>query len=81
MNTTIDKQELIDWINEMNDPAMLENLKMIKASAEGEDWWDEISDAAKESIRRGEEDIKAGRVYTSEELWKKIRQWRKKQNI
>jgi|AntRauTorckE6833_2_1112554.scaffolds.fasta_scaffold49216_1 hypothetical protein len=80
MNTTIDKQELIDWITEIEDLAMLKNLQSLKESAEGTgDWWDEISEAAKESIRRGEEDTKAGRVYTSEEFWKKIQKRREKQ--
>lgn len=71
----IDKQELVDWIKELEDQAILENIKILKESTEGKDWWDEISEAERESIRRGEEDIKAGRVYTNEEFWEKIQNY------
>lgn len=78
MNSQVDKQELIDWISSLTDIAMLQNIQSLKNSSEGKDWWDELSEAEKESIKRGEEDIKAGRVYSSEEFWEKVDSMRKK---
>lgn len=78
MNTQVDKKELIDWISGLTDTAMLENIQTLKNSTEGKDWWDEISEAEKESLRRGEEDIKAGRIYSSDEFWKEVESRRNK---
>lgn len=76
------KQELIKWIRQLDNADMLETLKSLKKADENTtDWWDEIPKAAKESIRRGEEDIKAGRVYANEDFWENIKQFRDKKNI
>jgi hypothetical protein len=80
MSANADKQELIDWISGLSDPTMLEVIKSIKDSYSESDWWDEISEAEKEGIRRGAEDIKAGRIYSSVEFWNKIQQ-KREQNI
>ena len=77
MSTNADKKELIDWISKLSDSTMLEVIKSIKDSYSETDWWDEISETEKEGIRRGAEDIKAGRIYSSEEFWEKIHQKRK----
>ncbi len=71
MKNTIDKQELIDWINQLEDQAMLKNVKMLKDGSEGKDWWNEISDTEKEGIKRGLDDIEAGRTISHEEFIKK----------
>lgn len=69
--TTTTKKELIDWITKLDDEAMLENVKMLKDSNQGKDWWDEISQAEKEGIQRGLEDANDGRVISNKEFWKK----------
>lgn len=71
MKSTIDKQELIDWINQLEDQAMLENVKMLKEGSEGKDWWNEVSDAEKEGIKRGLDDVEAGRTISHEDFLKK----------
>lgn len=68
---TTKKQELIDWIDQLEDQAMLENVDMLKKASEGSDWWNEISEAEKESIKQGREDIKEGRTISKKEFLKK----------
>lgn len=65
------KKELIDWINQLEDQAMIENVKMLKEGSEGKDWWNEISDAEKAGIKRGVADVEAGRTISHEEFIKK----------
>lgn len=70
------KKELIDWVNKLDDPAMLENLKWLKKSNEGTgDWWDDISEAEKAGIDRGLADSKAGRTTPHEEVRKTYEKW------
>lgn len=76
MKTKVNKQELIDWIENLNDPHSLANIQILKESLEGDgDWWNEISDMEKAGITRGLEDAKAGRVISNETFWKKYEQW------
>ncbi len=77
MNLTINKKELIDWLNGLEDQAILETIQSIKNSQTQDDWWDELTDAAKEGIKRGEADVEAGRVHSSEDFWKEINRRRK----
>lgn len=74
MDTQIDKQELKNWIDRVDDQAILEGIQSLKESTEsteGSDWWHEISDAEKAGIKRGLDDAKAGRVISNEDFWKK----------
>jgi predicted transcriptional regulator len=76
MSTLTDKQELIDWIRELDDPAMLENLKAFKANIDGNAVaWDELTETEREGIKRGLEDVKAGRVHPHEEVRKSYKKW------
>lgn len=77
MNTSIDKQELINWINDLEDQVILQILQSVKNSHTKGDWWDAIPEVAKEGIERGEADIQAGQVYSSKEFWNEISRRRK----
>ena len=68
------KMNLIEWINQISDANLLGILEGIRTSNSGGDWWDELSDAQKEHINEGLEDIKAGRVMTSKEMWDSLNQ-------
>lgn len=71
MDIHIEKSGLIKWIQELNDAKIIEKLKKIQMeSAVSNDWWDETSDQAKESIQRGLEDIKGGKVHSHESIRK-----------
>jgi|GEM_PF-2800805 len=78
--TTVNKKELIEWINSLEDSAVLENIKLLKDINQGNDWWNDISKIAKESIRQGEVDVEAGNVHSSETFWSEIERRRKKRD-
>jgi len=72
MNIQINKQELMDWLANLSDPDSLANVQILKESLESSgDWGNEISEEEKSGIQRGLEDVKAGRVISNEEFWKK----------
>lgn len=77
MNPTINKKELIDWLDKLEDQAILETIQSIKNSQTKGDWWDDLPEAAKKGIKRGESDVEAGRVQSSENFWKEINRRRK----
>lgn len=66
------KREIHKWIEDQNDPDLIKKI------------YDQLGreDAIREdmiaSALRAEEDIKAGRVYTSEEFWAHIKDYVKK---
>lgn len=55
------KLELIKSLSVIEDASLLDRLAESKEQS-GRDWWDEISDAEKESIAKGLEDADAGRL-------------------
>jgi hypothetical protein len=68
MTTKAIRQELIDWIGGMNDPRVLAAMLDYKRSASEAR---ELSPEQLASIDRGLEDMNAGRVRPSSEVWKK----------
>lgn len=75
MNTTTQKQELIDWIDQIEDKALLDALQTIKNNQASGDWWDDLPQAVKDSIDEGIADADAGRVISSEQFWKQYEQY------
>ena len=75
MNLDSEKQKIIDWIASLSDESIIYKIKLLKEQEKNTDWWDEISDAEKASIKRGIEDVKAGRVVPHEEVKKKYEKW------
>jgi len=62
----------MDWLANLSDPDSLANVQILKESLESSgDWGNEISEEEKSGIQRGLEDVKAGRVISNEEFWKK----------
>jgi len=62
------KLELIQWLSTLEDLSIINKIFDIKK--EKADWWDEISDAEKESIEKGLKDIEEGRVISHEDFLK-----------
>lgn len=60
------KLELINWIANLDDGFLVSQLVELKES----DYWNEIPDAEKESIKAGLEDAKSGRVVPHQEVMK-----------
>lgn len=75
MDTKTAKKELIEWINELEDEALIQNLQAVKQSQEDTVSWDELPQAVKDSIERAEEDIKAGRTTPHEQVRKSYEKW------
>ena len=67
------KSNLIAWIEELSDINMLSILDGIRNSNVGGDWWDDLSEMQKREINEGITDAEAGRVITSDEFWKNLK--------
>ena len=66
------KLELIEWLTSLEDTETIEYLKLVKDSRSSDkDWWYELSDEQKTSIRKGLTDIEEGRVVPHEQVKKK----------
>jgi hypothetical protein len=57
------KLDLIQWLSVIEDVSLLDKLAELKEQS-ARDWWDEISNAERESISKGLEDADAGRMKT-----------------
>ncbi len=75
MNLDSEKLKIINWIANLSDESIIYKIKLLSEQEKNTDWWDEISDAEKTSIKRGLEDVKAGRVTPHEEVRKKYEQY------
>jgi len=54
-------------------------LSVVKTFAQEEnDWWDHIEDSAKESIEKGLQQAKEGKVIAHEDVMKKYKKWQSK---
>jgi hypothetical protein len=65
------RNELMDWVQNLEDEELLSTLKRIKDSGSKGDWYEELSKEDQESIDRGVLDHQSRRVLTSEEFWQK----------
>ena len=68
MTTKAIRQELIDWIGGVNDPRLLAAMLDYKRAASETQ---ELSSDQLASIDRDMDDMRAGRVKQSSEVWKK----------
>jgi len=76
MNTYAEKVDIIQWVAGLNDQSILEQLKIMKdQSTKNADWWDTISTEERQSIERGLEDSKNGRVTPHSEVRKRYEKW------
>lgn len=67
MNIQSKKQSLIEWISQLEDESIIEDLMMLREnSANGRDWLNEISEEEKKGIEEGLKDVEEGRVVSYE---------------
>lgn len=65
------KLELIAWLSKLEDQDTIEHLKVVKEYHEaGIDWWEELTEVQKKGIKKGLNDVKAGRIVSHEEVRK-----------
>ncbi len=60
------KIELIQWLSVIDDDTLLEKIAELKKQ-NSEDWWNEISEAEKDSIDRGLADADSGKLRSHSE--------------
>ena len=73
MDTLTLKSELHILIDHLQDEEVLKAVKTLLGRSINieNDFWNELSEEDKAGIRKGAEDIKAGRVHTYEEVFSK----------
>lgn len=74
-NIEKDKLEIIRWVTGLKDETSIQRLKMLKDGAVNTDWWEQISDEERETINKGLEDVRAGRVKPHNEVRKLYERW------
>lgn len=72
MITEDKKKELIDWISNLENQSMLEHLMELKNTDESEKIYF-VSEAEREGIERGLDDLREGRVKSHDEVKKEIK--------
>lgn len=72
MSTNVDKQELMEWLEKLDDPNILKNIQILKKQSEQSALkWNDLPEEVKEGISQGRRDIKAGRFISNDEFWEK----------
>jgi hypothetical protein len=67
MNIQAEKLDLIEWIAKLNDVSILKKLNELKIKYSNSiDWWDTLEKEEMESIERGLQDLKEGRIHSHE---------------
>jgi hypothetical protein len=68
------KIELIQWLSVIDDPSLIEKVAKVRDESVS-DWWNEISEAEKESIAIGVKDADSGRLRPHSEARAKYEKW------
>jgi hypothetical protein len=66
------REEIIKWISTTKDEELLETLLLIKESSSSADWFDDLSDIEKKSVKKGIADHKSGNTLSSEDFWRTV---------
>ncbi|MDR3693528.1 hypothetical protein [Mucilaginibacter sp.] len=64
------KSNLKAWIDQLSDTNMLDGVRILNT---GNTSWDDLTEYQKENINAGLDDIKHGRVMSSEEFWDQLK--------
>ena len=73
MDIPIQKLKLIEWILQIGDSKLLQQLEAI--SNADKDWWDDLSPEEKTSIERGIAQANSGQVKNHDEVMQKYKKW------
>jgi hypothetical protein len=66
------RTKLISWIEQLSDPNVLDFLDGIIQSNTKKDWFDELSLKQQNHLNEGLEDIKNGKVMSSDQFWNNL---------
>jgi hypothetical protein len=67
------KSNLKAWIDQLSDTNMLSMLDGVRILNTDNTAWDDLTEYQKENINAGLDDIKHGRVMSSEEFWDQLK--------
>jgi thiamine pyrophosphate-dependent acetolactate synthase large subunit-like protein len=73
MNLQAKKLELVQLIINTTKPLTLRKVEEVLKNEKESDWWDEISDAERQSIEQGLAEADRGELIPHEEVMKQIR--------
>ena len=73
MNLQAKKLELVQLIINTRKPLTLKKVEEVLKSEEESDWWDEISDAERQSIEKGLEEADKGKLLPHAEVMKEVK--------
>ncbi|HMU34676.1 MAG TPA: hypothetical protein PKC89_12520, partial [Pyrinomonadaceae bacterium] len=68
------KLELIQWLSLVDDDSLIDKVAKLREESVS-DWWDEISDAEKESINKGLAQADAGQLTPHSKARAKYDKW------
>lgn len=76
MNIQSEKQILIEWVSNLDNEEIIEQLKLLKEnSINVSDWWNQISDAEKKGIEKGLKDLEDGKEVSIDKVREKYGKW------
>ena len=77
--TKVLNKEINHYLASLNTHQKEVVLSVVKTFAQEEnDWWDQVEDAAKDSIQKGLQQAKEGKVIPHDEVMKKYKKWQLK---
>lgn len=65
------REEIVEWISKPENEDLLEMIKLIKEASESKDWFDDLNEHEKKSLKKGQKHHRDGNTLTSAELWEK----------
>ncbi|HLR24618.1 MAG TPA: hypothetical protein VK112_02040 [Fodinibius sp.] len=72
MDAIADKQSLKEWIDQLEDQAMLKNLSLLKRSTEGTDFWNDLPEEAHRAINQAKAEAKEAKGIPHEQVMKEM---------
>jgi len=74
ISKSVDKKQLIDWIEELSDPAMLQTLQSLKKNSEsGTDFWEDLPDDVKQKINLAKKELDNGSGISHEIVMEEVK--------
>jgi predicted transcriptional regulator len=71
----LDKKRIIQWVQGISEPKLLERIKYLMASESDADWRDDISEDERKAIEEGIQQINAGQWVSHEEVKNSYAKW------
>ncbi len=72
MDVNTKKLDLIEWLLNLKDEATLEKVYSLKNDTT-KDWYNELPEAAKKSIKQGQKEAREGKVTPHDQVMERIR--------